>query len=573
MVNHLKTSIGQYSDKGRKEINQDFFGALLPVQPALALKGISVVLTDGISSSNVSQIAAESTVKSFLTDYYCTSDTWTVKTSASRVIQATNSWLHSATKRSIDAYDMNRGYVCTLSAMVFKARTAHLFHVGDSRIYRLEGGSLEQLTNDHRNVVSSVESYLSRAIGMADTVNIDYRTAALNVGDIFIMATDGVYEHTNAKHISQMIAAHQDDLDMAAQMIVRNAYENGSADNLTIQIIRIDSLPDTEANDVIAQSKTLPAPPLLDAQQEFEGYKVLRPLHSNHRSHIYLVQDIESGEKYALKIPSIDLREQPGYLRQFMMEDWVMRRIKNAHVLKAAPQTRKRKFAYIVMEYIQGQTLAQWMIDNPKCDLKTMREIIDQVSRGLRAFHRKEMLHQDLRPQNIMLDEDGTVKLIDFGSTRVAGVLEASPDLQSNDILGTLQYTAPEYFTGETGSKRSDYFSLAVIAYQMLTNKLPYGTQVSKIRNKAQLKKLNYKSAGDENGEIPHWIDAALKKSLHPERKHRYETLSEFTADLRRPNKQFSTNKTTPLAERNPVAFWQGICAALVIVVIILLAM
>lgn len=573
MVNHLKTSIGQYSDKGRKEINQDFFGALLPVQPALELKGISVVLTDGISSSNVSQIAAESTVKSFLTDYYCTSDTWTVKTSASRVIQATNSWLHSATKRSIDAYDMNRGYVCTLSAMVFKARTAHLFHVGDSRIYRLEGGNLEQLTNDHRNVVSSVESYLSRAIGMADTVNIDYRTAALNVGDIFIMATDGVYEHTNAKHISQMIAAHQDDLDMAAQMIVRNAYENGSADNLTIQIIRIDSLPDTEANDVIAQSKTLPAPPLLDAQQEFEGYKVLRPLHSNHRSHIYLVQDIESGEKYALKIPSIDLREQPGYLRQFMMEDWVMRRIKNAHVLKAAPQTRKRKFAYIVMEYIQGQTLAQWMIDNPKCDLKTMREIIDQVSRGLRAFHRKEMLHQDLRPQNIMLDEDGTVKLIDFGSTRVAGVLEASPDLQSNDILGTLQYTAPEYFTGETGSKRSDYFSLAVIAYQMLTSKLPYGTQVSKIRNKAQLKKLNYKSAADENGEIPHWIDAALKKSLHPERKHRYETLSEFTADLRRPNKQFSTNKTTPLAERNPVAFWQGICAALVIVVIILLAM
>ncbi|HBQ36739.1 MAG TPA: protein kinase, partial [Rhodobacteraceae bacterium] len=83
----------------------------------------------------------------------------------------------------------------------------------------------------------------------------------------------------------------------------------------------------------------------------------------------------------------------------------------------------------------------------------------------------------------------------------------------------------------------------------------------------------NYKSAADENGEIPHWIDAALKKSLHPERKHRYETLSEFTADLRRPNKQFSTNKTTPLAERNPVAFWQGICAALVIVVIILLAM
>src|SRR5215207_1431738 len=150
MSGELKISVGQHSDKGRKETNQDFYGVLLPKEPLLSLKGIAIVLADGISSSKVSRIASESTVKGFLTDYYCTSETWSVKTSAQRVIAATNSWLYAQTRRSQHAYDKDKGYVCTLSAMVIKSRAAHLFHVGDSRIYRVAGLGLEQLTEDHR---------------------------------------------------------------------------------------------------------------------------------------------------------------------------------------------------------------------------------------------------------------------------------------------------------------------------------------------------------------------------------------------------------------------------------------
>src|SRR6266851_6840376 len=174
MSGELKISIGQYSDKGRKETNQDFHGALIPKEPLLSLKGIAIVLADGISSSNVSQIASESTVKGFLTDYYCTSESWSVKTSAQRVIVATNSWLHAQTRRSQYSYDKDKGYVCTFSAMVIKSTTAHIFHVGDSRIYRVSGNALEQLTDDHRVVVSSEQSYLSRALGINPQLEIDY---------------------------------------------------------------------------------------------------------------------------------------------------------------------------------------------------------------------------------------------------------------------------------------------------------------------------------------------------------------------------------------------------------------
>ena len=188
-----------------------------PRPPVLAIKGIAVALADGISSSPVSAIAAESAVKSFLTDYYCTSNSWPVKTSAQRVISATNSWLHSQTKRSQHAYDMDKGYVCTLSVMVLKSRTAHIFHIGDARVYRMAGDSMEQLTDDHRVVLSSEQSYLGRALGINPHVEIDYRTVQLEAGDIFVLATDGVYEHVDAAFVSRTIDAHADNLDAAAQ--------------------------------------------------------------------------------------------------------------------------------------------------------------------------------------------------------------------------------------------------------------------------------------------------------------------------------------------------------------------
>src|SRR3954465_388121 len=218
MPHEMKISVGQYSDKGRKETNQDFHGVLVPDEPLLSLKGIAVVLADGISSSSVSRIAAESAVKGFLTDYYCTSESWSVRTSAQRVLEATNSWLHSQT-RSQYAYDRDRGYVCTLSAIVIKSTTAHLFHIGDSRIYRLSGNALEQLTNDHRVVVSSQQSYLGRALGVNPQIEIDYQMLRLEPGDTFVLATDGVYEHLSARRMAKAVNDGHADLDQAAKVI------------------------------------------------------------------------------------------------------------------------------------------------------------------------------------------------------------------------------------------------------------------------------------------------------------------------------------------------------------------
>jgi serine/threonine protein kinase len=260
-------------------------------------------------------------------------------------------------------------------------------------------------------------------------------------------------------------------------------------------------------------------------------------VHASSRSHVYLAVDGDTNTPAILKIPSIDLRHDPLYLERFLMEEWIARRINSAHVLKPCQQTRKRNYLYTVTEFIDGQTLAQWMIDNPKPDLETVRGIVEQIAKGLRAFHRLEILHQDLRPANILIDSTGTVKIIDFGSARVAGIMEIAVPIERSHLLGTAQYAAPEYFLGEAGSSRSDIFSLGVITYQMLTGRLPYGAEVAKSTTKAAQNRLTYTPAWHRDRSIPAWIDDVLRKATHPNPHKRYEDLSEFIFVLRHPNK------------------------------------
>jgi len=563
MTQQLRISAGQYSDKGRKEINQDFHGICIPKEPQLSGKGIAIALADGISSSAVSQEAAQAAVLALLEDYYCTSDAWSVKTSAEHVLVATNSWLHSQTQQSQHRYDRERGYVCTFSGMVIKSTTAHLFHVGDARIYQLKDGALKQLTEDHRVRVSSVQSYLARALGMDRKVEVDYLPMPLSVGDVFMLATDGVYEFTDAAFVSAAVKRCADQLDQAAREIVDEALRRGSGDNLTLQIIRIDELPSPESNEMYRQLSELPFPPLLEARMNFEGYQIIREIKASARSHIYLAVDGDTGERVVIKTPSVDQADNTAFLERFLIEEWIAKRINSPHVLKPCSQTRKRNFIYVVTEYIEGQTLAQWMIDNPKPDLPAVRGIIEQIAKGLQAFHRLEMVHQDLKPDNIMLDGTGTVKILDFGATRVAGIMEIATPIEQINLLGSAAYAAPEYFLGENGSSRSDVFSLGVIAYQMLSGRLPYGADVARARTKAAQKKLAYKTVLSEEREIPAWVDDAIRKAVEPDPFERYEELSEFVYDLHHPNNAFLNKTRPPLIERNPVIFWKSISLVL----------
>lgn len=569
-MSQLTLSISQHTSPGRKEINQDFHDIRIPPMPILETKGAAIAIADGISSSKVSQEASKVAVSSFLEDYFSTSEAWSVKKSAQRVIYAVNSWIYAQNRQNLYHLDKDRGYVCTFSALILKADRAYFFHIGDIRIYRLRAGKMEQLTEDHRVWISSEKSYLARAIGIDTDVKIDYESLEVEVGDIFLLMSDGIYEFVSDQEMIDSLYA-EGAFESKAETILNKAMEQGSDDNLTIQIVRVDSIPEKADNALQPEIAAKAMPPLLQARMEFDGYTIERQLYFSSRSHVYLAKDNETGETAVIKVPSTEHKEDKAYMERFLLEEWIARRINNEHVLKAYLPNRDRNYLYTVMEYIEGQTLEQWMRDHPKPALEEVRQIAEQVAKGLLAFHRQEMIHQDLRPANIMIDKNGTVKLIDLGSVRVAGITEINTLLDQEHLLGTATYSAPEYFTGDVGSYKSDLFSLGVIVYQMLSGELPYGTDVAKIGSKSEQKKLKYRTLYRENSDVPQWIDETLRKTLHPDPFKRYSELSEFTYDLRHPNPKYLKKGEPPLMERNPELFWKYVALVQAVMIIALL--
>lgn len=568
----LRVSTGQHAERGLPPVQQDFHGLCIPHGPALANKGVALALADGIGSSDVSHIASQFAVTSFLDDYYCTSDAWSVKTAAERVIAATNAWLHAQTMQGQGRHDKDRGHVCTFSALVLKSTTAHLFHVGDTRIWQWQGATLEPLTQDHRVQVGAQQHYLARALGTGYTVEVDYRQVPLAVGDVFVLTTDGVHDVLAPTAIAALLRAHADDLDLAARRIVEAALAAGGDDNATLQVVRIEALPSPAAAELATRLADLPVPPLLQPRQVFDGWRIVRELHHSSRSHLYLAEAVDSGRPAVLKVPSIDLQADAAALDRFRLEEWVARRIDSPHVLKAAAPDRPRQFLYTVTEPVDGQTLRQWCEDHPTPDMATVRALVDQVAKGLRAFHRQEMLHQDLRPDNVMVDRHGTVTLIDFGAVRVAGLVEATVEAAPPQWLGTAQYSAPETCFGEAVSEQADLFSLGVLTYHLLTGRLPYGIDGARCRSRAEAtKRLLYTPVRELRPDVPAWVDEAIRRAVHPNPALRQGDVAEFVHDLHHPNPTLLARRRPPLVERHPVAFWQALSLVLAVTVLVLL--
>jgi len=360
------------------------------------------------------------------------------------------------------------------------------------------------------------------------------------------------------------------DLELAASKIVQFALDNGSTDNITCQVLRIDTLPVQTADEAHQELTRLPFPPDLEPGMILDGYRILREIHASKRTQVYKAEDVETGQRVVIKTPSVNFEDDAAYIESFIREEWVGKRIHNSRVLTVYDKDRPRQFLYYVTEYVDGQTLREWMNQHSQPDIKEVRLLLEQIVTGLRAFHRLEMLHQDLKPENIMIDSSGKVRIIDFGSTKIAGVAEITTPIERIALLGTVNYTAPEYLLGQPGSNRSDIFALGTIAYELLTGSLPYGDALEKTSTAEDVSRLEYRSSTRYNPMIPLWMDRALQKAVEPDPQKRYGLLSEFIHDLSHPNPEFMQDTRAPLLERNPAGFWRGLAIAMVLLNVVL---
>lgn len=545
----LQVAVAQRSSAGVKPGNEDALGIRIPA-PGQQAKGVALVIADGVSSADAGRQAAEAAVHGFLNDYYATPDTWSVQTAGERVVSALNRWLHGRGQQHAE----NQGWLTTFSALVLRGRSAHVLHIGDTRVWRLREGTLEQLTQDHCTRVSADTTYLSRALGMDWRVDIEYGHTDIQPDDLFLTSSDGVHGVLPSAEIKRLLLAAED-LDAACDALLAAALAAGSQDNLSCQLARVQTVGLDEQEALSRLGARLPVPPPLRPGQSLDGYLIEAEVHASPRSQLYRVRDIRSGKVYALKTPGLQFEDDEDYRAHFALEGWIGQRIDSPHVIRVHAPARAPQGLYHILDWVEGESLAAWRERQTRVDIDEVVGFARQIVAGLRALHRRDTLHQDLKPDNILLTRDGVLKLIDLGSARVAGLQDAPRDLL--DRPGATDYAAPEYALGLARDTRADQFSLAVTLYELLTGRHPYGEGYGRLQTPADFHRVRYDSACRHNPHVPIWLDAALRKAcaIHPE--SRYEALSEFLLDLERPNPSLTPNQRLPWIERDPVRFWR----------------
>ena len=540
----LGISYGGASLAGERPVNEDAFAA----SPPHRLKGAVAVIADGLSSSERAQKASQTVVTEFIDEYLATPDTWTVKASAARVLNALNRWCCH-----------HDGMATTVSAVVAKGRTAHIFHVGDSRVYRLRNGELEQLTRDHAR-----QSMLTNAIGMELDLEVDYLAEDMAAGDVFVLTTDGVHGALPPPRLRQSVAAALAEtpaLEPASRAVLDAALQQGSEDNLSCLLMRVEQTPDEDIDEAHRRLTRQVIPPVLRPDARIDGYRVLRAIASGTRSHLYLVED-SAGKRLALKAPSESFAEDAVYLDGFLREEWIGKRIDHPGVMKILHRPESR-FLYLVAEHIEGQSLRQWMLDNPQPPIEDVRRLVDEIAKALRAFQRLQVVHRDLKPENVMIDRDGNPKIVDFGTAYVQGFDELENAVRETHPVGSVGYVAPECLLGQPATHAADIYALGIVAYEMLAGALPYKPPMAKDA-KAYLNRPYVPLANAGRSDVPKWIDLALAKATAQNPAHRYEALSELVTDITRPNPELIRRvESAPLLEKNPTLFWQLVSALL----------
>jgi len=565
LLGDIKVRIGKKSDQGPKERNEDFVACSIPDPATLATKGICAIVADGVSAVTHGKEASETAVAGFIADYYETPESWEVKTAGQRVLTALNRWLYS---QGSSGSSEESSYVTTFSALILKSRKAHLLHIGDSRIYRLRKGEIEQLTTDHAAAAPEGNAYLTRAMGLSMKPQFDYRSVELQINDIFILTTDGVHGFIRDEDILKTALLHKENPQKISEAL--NELSAHSKDNRTSLALKVDSLPDNDKDEVFKRLSEVPFPPLLKKGHVIDGYIVDAILTESKNTQLYLVTDQESKEQMVMKTPSITFEDDPSYIERFALEEWIGSRMNHRNLVHIHKSPRPKNYQYYLLEYIKGKTLTKWLAAHPQRTVRDVVELTEQIIEGTRALHRKDTLHQDLKPDNIIVTEEGHVKIIDFGSCLIGGIAEISTPFDRHSALGTIDFSAPEYRLGAKPTTRSDLFSIAAITYFLLTNgQHPFGKNWEKANTLRDFVSMNYISATKYNPMVPLWMDAAIKKALSPISESRHESMSEFLHNLRHPDFNLIKGDALPFMEKDPVLFYKILSAVLLIMLII----
>ena len=553
-ISGVKASVGFASDPGPRKRNEDFAGAVFGSELSEPRGDVVAAIADGIGSANGGRIAAETAVRGFLDGFCDLPETMEVRRAAARVLDALNGWIYSQAHQDPDLAGMG----CTFTALVLRGRMAHVVHVGDTRAYRLSGDRLICLTTDHvREGGPRKSSILYRALGVETEVRLDYANQPLARHDRFLLCTDGIHAFLTSDTIADVLRERSASAD-TARALVAAALQSGSTDNCTALVVDVVDLPSAQSADIGTTIKQLPLIPVPLGGETIDGFALKVLVSDGRYSRLFgAVDEIEGGE-VVLKFPKPEVAATTGYRAAFVHEAWVGARVDSpwiGRIIELPPG--RQSCLYTAMPLYHGELLETRLTRRPSMSLEEGRNIAIKLARGVAALHRAGIIHRDVKPDNVILEHDRSLKLLDLGVVRILGFEDSLPE----NIPGTPGYLAPEMFAGEPGNEATDVYALGVTMFRAFTGEFPYGNPDATGAPRRDRPKLLSALRPD----LPAWLEATLARSIAMDPTERFRDMVEFATEMEAgpSGAPVAIRRPQTLYERAPLRVWQGIAALL----------
>ncbi len=527
--------------KGKELVSEDF--AAVKVVEDLCIG----IVCDGVGSAEAGGKAARRVVNYLMNNFKTRPKSWSVEKSLHHFISGINAILY---REGIDEYERPE-YVTTLSIVVIEGERLYGANVGDSPIYLLRDGHLQQLSFDHVSDEKGMEHVLTQAIGMSDSVDPYLFENNLQKGDIVLLASDGLEKVLDEEETKKRVGLGATSLVKAASKKV----DDDLPDDTTAVVIEVTG----QSTTCTLKQQNLPIPSRLERGETIDGYRLVEPLIQNERT--WLAE--KKGVRYVLKFPPLEAIDDETHLDLFVKEAWNASRLKAGFFPKAVIP-KNRTMRYYVMEYLEGPTLKSLLGKKPL----PVEEVIQLGKFLLHAcgyLLKYDLVHGDIKPENIIVVQrhgKRVFKLVDFGS--IVEIFSIA------SRAGTPSYLAPERFTGEPISEQTEIFAIGVTLYEALTGKFPYG----EIEPFQRPTFKTPKPVRHYNKAVPAWLESVVMRAIERNRERRYEVYSEMEYELTHPEKvkpYFPEGLT--LFEREPVKIYRALFVVSLILNLVLSAL
>ncbi|HEX8469588.1 MAG TPA: protein phosphatase 2C domain-containing protein [Brevundimonas sp.] len=557
----LEIGAGFATALGPRADNQDFGAVHLGTPSEQALHGIVAVVADGVSGSKGGRIAAELATRSFIDGYLSKSPLGGIAAAGVASLLGFNRWLHAKGRTDPEM----KGAATTFTALVLRGREATVLHVGDSRAWHYRDGVLTLLTEDHVLPQPGLSHVLYRAVGIEADVRLDVRPVPLKPFDRFLLTSDGVHGVVDEDALKRLLGRRASP-DADAQAIVDQATLEGATDNATAIVIDVIRLGPLDSEAIGIEAEGLPVLPPPDTGDNVDGFRLERLLSDGKYTRVILARDGADPTPIVLKFPKPALLSEHGARLAFLRESFIGRRIDSPFVGKTLTLDPGRQSRlYIAQPFYEGRTLHARLASDGPFDIQPGVTEAIRLSRAVAALHRQGIAHRDIKPDNVILEKNGGLKLIDLGVARLPRVEEFT----ESEAPGTAGYMAPELFDGNPGDALTDQYALGVTLYRLFAKDYPRGQVELPQRPKFEKPVPPTQLRPD----MPAWLEAAILRAIVVDRDDRFADVEEMIHVLETGSAVAVLPPQPPsLIERDPVRFWQGVCILLVIALMISLA-